>query len=80
MHSQEIAMALQMQKLESEMSQLKTEFTQLKENLASNTKATEELLAAWNTSRGTLGFIKGLSIWAAAIAGGLYSINKLLGH
>ena len=69
----DIAVALQLQRME-------TDIAQLKDAMNSNTKATEDLLQAWNASKGTLGFIKSLSIWAAAIAGGVYSINKLWGH
>jgi hypothetical protein len=66
----DLAVALQLQRVEQELALLK-------QDLTSNTKATEDLLKAWNTSRGTLSFIKSLSIWVAALAGGAYSINKL---
>lgn len=65
--------ALRMQRLELELLAVKTD-------LNKNTEATKELLAAWNTSTGSLSFIKGCAIFGASVAGMYVAISKLWGH
>lgn len=65
--------ALRMQRLELEL-------IAVKKDLNTNTEATRELLAAWNTSTGSLSFIKGCAIFGASVAGIYVAASKIWGH
>ena len=65
--------ALRLQKMELSIEQLRVD-------MEKNTKATENLLLAWNGSRSTVGFIKGCVIFVAAFAAAWGGVSKIWEH
>jgi len=78
--AKELEEALRLARIEAALVAITNDLVELRNELQKNTDSTEELVTVWNSSKGAVSFIKAITTWAAVIAGGIYTIRKLLGY